>query len=205
MPVWLMILLIIVIGLLLIMLLPLNYSLLISVGERFALTMRINLFSLPLFTMHSPRHGGGQGDKEENAPRQPAAPPKAQRKAAQEEHRIPPLKVIRLLLDPLLWEQVIDFLRSLHEVLRPRHYTLRGRIGFDSPLHTARMTAMLALLNGSRWDMSEMEPVWTEDCCALELTAQGKFTPLAVGWRFGRFYSNRDTRAKIKKIKALAR
>lgn len=212
MSIWLIILLTVIIGLLLISLLPLRYRMCLTALERFTLTFNILLARLPLLTIQIPRpgpeHDEPPAEGQDNPPPVANKNTPAQAKNEPDEadrHHTPPLQVIRLLLDPLLWEQVIKFLRSLYQVLRVRKFTLSGSIGFHSPMHTARATALLALLNSPRWDFSALEPVWTEDRCDLTLTATGSFTLIALGWRYLRFISDRDTRQKIKQIRALTR
>ena len=205
MPIWLIIIFSLLITLIIMAIIPLRYELQISASKSFTLSLLVHWGKLPLLSL-LPFDGKREEELAQRMNKKLSASQKrklAKKRRSLSEPRSHPLQVVRLLINPILWDQIFELFRSLHHVLQVQKYKLSGRIGFESPMQTSRLTTIIALLDHPNWDYQGLEPVWTEDTIDLTLTMYGRLTIIALARRWFLFRQNRELRALYTHIKAM--
>lgn len=112
------------------------------------------------------------------------------------------MRYARHITDRELLADVWDLIKNLFRVFKIHSFKVQGRIGFYEPHLTGLLAAFLySVKSACRNYSSDLELVWDEEFCDLEVKAEGKFLLAAVTFYLLCFLLSKNTRKVWKIIK----
>ncbi|MCK9525401.1 MAG: hypothetical protein M0R49_05690 [Limnochordia bacterium] len=84
--------------------------------------------------------------------------------------------------------------RDLVHMIRPKRLRVEGKIGFSEPHLTSYMLACLSQIKAAATVELDIQPVWVEEYCDVELEAEGRMVPLRLLWRVVIFACSKQNR-----------
>lgn len=73
--------------------------------------------------------------------------------------------------------------KDIISLVSPKLFLIEGKVGFPEPHLTSYMIAGLSQIKSRPGIRINIQPIWIEECCDLELGVTGRIIPLQILWR----------------------
>lgn len=126
--------------------------------------------------------------------------PKKTVKKEKKKHKKKGFKAGAFIMDKDLRVRGIIFLKDLLRILKPDHFSLEGKIGFDEPHLTGWLAAFTAILeNCCNHTFVDLEPVWEDEQYEFEALIKGSLSAGLILAKTGWFFLSIRTRNLFKR------
>lgn len=112
------------------------------------------------------------------------------------------IRYSRHFADRELLADAWDLIKNLFRIFKIHSFKVQGRIGFYEPHLTGLLASFLYSVKSACWNYSsDLELVWDEEVCDLEVKAAGKVLLAVATFYIIRFLLSKNTRKVWKKIR----